>query len=49
MSHVYESSTWTISDIFRIKIQDVLACSFLDDLLELRDEELSKHMQKTNW
>ena len=34
---------------FRIKIQDVLACSFLDDLLELRDEELSKHMQETNW
>ena len=33
----------------RIKIQDVLACSFLDDLLELRDEELSKHMQETNW
>ena len=26
----------------KIKIQDVLACSFLDDLLELRDQELSK-------
>lgn len=34
---------------FRIKIQDVLACSFLDDLLELRDEELSKEMQESNW
>lgn len=33
----------------RIKIQDVLACSFLDDLLELRDEELSKEMQENNW
>ena len=33
----------------RIKIQDVLACSFLDDLLELRDEELSKEMQESNW
>lgn len=33
----------------RIKIQDILACSFLDDLLELRDEELSKELQDTNW
>lgn len=33
----------------RIKIQDILACSFLDDLLELRDEELSKEMQESNW
>lgn len=33
----------------RIKIQDVLACSFLDDLLELRDEDLSKEMQENNW
>ncbi|XP_059155006.1 serine/threonine-protein phosphatase 2A regulatory subunit B'' subunit gamma-like [Physella acuta] len=33
----------------RIRIQDILACSFLDDLLELRDEELSKEMQESNW
>ncbi|KAK7103080.1 serine/threonine-protein phosphatase 2A regulatory subunit B'' subunit gamma-like [Littorina saxatilis] len=33
----------------RIKIQDVLACSFLDDLLELRDEDLSKELQESNW
>ncbi|XP_018321508.1 serine/threonine-protein phosphatase 2A regulatory subunit B'' subunit gamma-like isoform X2 [Agrilus planipennis] len=33
----------------RIRILDVLACSFLDDLLELRDEELSKDLQEQNW
>merc|ERR1719189_1635212 len=33
----------------KIKIQDVLACSFLDDLLELRDQELSKDLQEQNW
>jgi len=33
----------------KIKIQDVLACSFLDDLLELRDQELSKEHQEKNW
>ncbi|CAB3372193.1 Hypothetical predicted protein [Cloeon dipterum] len=33
----------------RIRIQDVLACSFLDDLLELRDEELPKDLQDANW
>ncbi|GCB66399.1 hypothetical protein scyTo_0014995 [Scyliorhinus torazame] len=33
----------------KIKIQDILACSFLDDLLELRDEELSKESQESNW
>ncbi|ERE82441.1 serine/threonine-protein phosphatase 2A regulatory subunit B'' subunit gamma [Cricetulus griseus] len=33
----------------KIKIQDTLACSFLVDLLELRDEELSKESQETNW
>jgi len=33
----------------KVKIQDILACSFLDDLLELRDEELSKDMQESNW
>ncbi|XP_061824401.1 serine/threonine-protein phosphatase 2A regulatory subunit B'' subunit gamma isoform X1 [Nerophis lumbriciformis] len=33
----------------KIKIQDILACSFLDDLLELRDEELSKESQDSNW
>jgi len=33
----------------KVKIQDILACSFLDDLLELRDEELPKDMQESNW
>jgi len=33
----------------KIKIQDVLACSFLDDLLELRDNDLPKDAQDTNW
>jgi len=33
----------------RIRIQDVLACSFLDDLLELRDQELPKELQEANW
>jgi len=33
----------------KIKIQDVLACSFLDDLLELRDQELPKDLQEANW
>merc|ERR1719357_2202622 len=32
----------------KIKIQDVLACSFLDDLLELRDQELPKDLQEAN-
>lgn len=33
----------------QIKIQDILACSFLDDLLELRDEDLPKEQQRNNW
>ncbi|XP_044727195.1 serine/threonine-protein phosphatase 2A regulatory subunit B'' subunit gamma-like [Chrysoperla carnea] len=33
----------------RIRIQDILACSFLDDLLELRDEDFPKDMQEQNW
>ncbi|MCL4165275.1 UNVERIFIED_CONTAM: hypothetical protein GTU68_051027, partial [Idotea baltica] len=33
----------------QIKIQDILACSFLDDLLELRDEDLPKEQQQNNW
>lgn len=33
----------------RVRIQDTLACSFLDDLLELRDEELPKDLQEANW
>lgn len=33
----------------RIKIQDILACSFLDDLLELRDEDLSSQALEQNW
>ncbi|KAJ6655667.1 hypothetical protein lerEdw1_004903 [Lerista edwardsae] len=39
----------SVSVCRKIKIQDILACSFLDDLLELRDEELSKESQETNW
>ncbi|CAH2006018.1 unnamed protein product [Acanthoscelides obtectus] len=33
----------------RIRILDILACSFLDELLELRDEDLSKETQEQNW
>ena len=33
----------------RIKIQDILASSFLDELLELRDEDLPKELQYSNW
>ncbi|ELT91219.1 hypothetical protein CAPTEDRAFT_161182 [Capitella teleta] len=33
----------------KVKIQDILACSFLDDLLELRDEDLPKDLQESNW
>lgn len=33
----------------KVKIQDILSCSFLDDLLELRDEVLSKDKQDSNW
>ncbi|XP_071550751.1 serine/threonine-protein phosphatase 2A regulatory subunit B'' subunit gamma-like [Panulirus ornatus] len=33
----------------QIKIQDILTCSFLDDLLELRDEELPKDQLQNNW
>ncbi|XP_065883482.1 serine/threonine-protein phosphatase 2A regulatory subunit B'' subunit gamma-like isoform X2 [Dysidea avara] len=33
----------------RVKIQDILACGFLDDLLELRDEDLPKEAQEANW
>ncbi|KAI0231719.1 Serine/threonine-protein phosphatase 2A regulatory subunit B'' subunit gamma [Lamellibrachia satsuma] len=33
----------------KVKIQDILACSFLDDLIELRDEDLPKEMQESNW
>jgi len=33
----------------KIRIQDVLACSFLDDLLELRDQDLPKDVQEANW
>lgn len=33
----------------QIKIQDILACSFLDNLLELRDEDLPKDQQQNNW
>ncbi|KAJ8883525.1 hypothetical protein PR048_015369 [Dryococelus australis] len=33
----------------RVRIQDILACSFLDELLELRDLDCQKGMQDTNW
>lgn len=33
----------------RVRILDILASSFLDELLELRDEELSKELQEQNW
>ncbi|CAH0550349.1 unnamed protein product [Brassicogethes aeneus] len=33
----------------RIRILDILACSFLDELLELRVEDLSKEIQEQNW
>jgi len=33
----------------RVRIRDILACSFLDDLLELRDEDLPKDVQECNW
>ncbi|XP_052860392.1 serine/threonine-protein phosphatase 2A regulatory subunit B'' subunit gamma-like [Anopheles cruzii] len=33
----------------RIRIRDILTCSFLDDLLELRDEEIPKDAQEMNW
>ena len=33
----------------KVRILDILACGFLDDLLELRDEELSKTVQESNW
>lgn len=33
----------------RVRIQDILACSFLDDLLELRDVDLPKDVQDSNW
>lgn len=33
----------------KIRIQDILACSFLDELLELRDHDLSKEVQEGNW
>ena len=33
----------------RIRIRDILTCNFLDDLLELRDEEIPKDAQELNW
>lgn len=33
----------------KIRIADILACSFLDDLLELRDQDLAKDIQEANW
>ncbi|KAL1380604.1 hypothetical protein pipiens_014060 [Culex pipiens pipiens] len=33
----------------RIRIRDILTCTFLDDLLELRDEEIPKDAQEMNW
>lgn len=33
----------------RIRIREILACSFLDDLLELRDDDAPKDAQEINW
>ncbi|XP_037049897.1 serine/threonine-protein phosphatase 2A regulatory subunit B'' subunit gamma-like [Bradysia coprophila] len=33
----------------KIRIRDILSCSFLDDLLELRDDESPKDSQELNW
>ncbi|CAB3229828.1 unnamed protein product [Arctia plantaginis] len=33
----------------RVRIRDVLSCSFLDDLLELREEDLPMELQEQNW
>ncbi|KYN26665.1 Serine/threonine-protein phosphatase 2A regulatory subunit B'' subunit gamma, partial [Trachymyrmex cornetzi] len=33
----------------KVHILDILAFSFLDDLLELRDEDLPKDLQEANW
>lgn len=33
----------------KVRIQDVLASGFLDELLELRDEDLPKDAQDSNW
>lgn len=33
----------------RVRISHILSCSFLDDLLELRDEEMNERKQDTNW
>lgn len=33
----------------KIRIQDILACGFLDDLLELREDDLPKEIQESNW
>jgi serine/threonine-protein phosphatase 2A regulatory subunit B'' len=32
-----------------VRIRDILTCRFLDDLLELRDEEIPKDAQEMNW
>ncbi|CAG9570662.1 unnamed protein product [Danaus chrysippus] len=33
----------------RVRIRDVLSCSFLDDLLELREADLPMEIQEQNW
>lgn len=33
----------------KVKIRDILASGYLDDLLELRDEDTSKESQELNW
>ncbi|CAH0403056.1 unnamed protein product [Chilo suppressalis] len=33
----------------RVRIRDVLSCSFLDDLLELREEDMPMELQEQNW
>ena len=36
-------------ELLSLIFSDILACSFLDDLLELRDEELPKSALEQNW
>lgn len=33
----------------KIRIRDILSCSYLDDLLELRDDETPKDALEINW
>ena len=35
--------------LIRSRVQDILCCSFLDELLELREEGLPRERQDSNW